>query len=71
MSSTTERLGRAARRSDRLKVKIEMLPTLKRNIPLTEPMNAEEIEKMDDASLSILEEVGVEFLSIDCFSSRS
>ena len=61
MSSTTERLGRAARRSDRLKVKIEMLPTLKRNIPLTEPMNVEEIEKMDDASLSILEEVGVEF----------
>ena len=61
MSNTTERLGRAARRTDRLKIKIEMLPTLKRNIPLTEPMNEEQIEKMDDASLSILEEVGVEF----------
>ena len=61
MSTPAERLGRAARRSDRLKVKIEMLPTLKRNIPLTEPMNEEQIEKMDDASLSILEEVGVEF----------
>ncbi|MDP0596454.1 MAG: trimethylamine methyltransferase family protein, partial [SAR86 cluster bacterium] len=61
MPNSAERLGRAARRSDRLKVKIEMLPTLRRNIPLTEPMNEEQIEKMDDASLSILEEVGVEF----------
>ena len=58
MSNPAERLGRAARRSDRLKVKIEMLPTLERNIPLTEPMNEEQIEKMDDASLSILEDVG-------------
>ena len=55
MANSAERLGRAARRSDRLKVKIEMLPTLRRNIPLTEPMNEEQIEKMDDASLSILE----------------
>jgi len=39
MANSAERLGRAARRSDRLKVKIEMLPTLRRNIPLTEPMN--------------------------------
>jgi len=28
MSSNTERLGRNARRTDRLKTKIEMLPTL-------------------------------------------
>lgn len=61
MAHNTERLGRDARRSDRLKVKINMLPTLKRNLPLTEPMSEEQIEKMDDASLSILEDVGVEF----------
>ena len=47
MAHNTERLGRDARRSDRLKVKINMLPTLKRNLPLTEPMSEEQIEKMD------------------------
>ena len=61
MENSTVRLGRDARRTDRLKVKIEMLPTLKRNLPLTEPMSEEQILKMDDASLSILEDVGVEF----------
>ena len=61
MTTNTERLGRNARRTDRLKVKIEMLPTLKRNLPLTEPMSEEQILKMDDASLSILEDAGVEF----------
>ena len=39
MTTNTERLGRNARRTERLKVKIEMLPTLKRNLPLTEPMS--------------------------------
>jgi len=58
---TTARRGRNARRSSRLEVKIEMLPTLKRGIPLTEPMSEEQIHQIDDASLSILEEVGVEF----------
>ena len=31
MSNTPERLGRNARRTDRLKTKIEMLPTLKQH----------------------------------------
>ena len=61
MSSAVERLGRNVRRAERLKTKIEILPTLKRNIPLTEPMSEEQILQMDNASLSILEEVGVEF----------
>ena len=61
MSNTVARLGRKVRRTDRLKTKIEMLPTLRRNIPLTEPMSEEQILQMDNASLSILEEVGVEF----------
>ncbi|MEO1066666.1 MAG: trimethylamine methyltransferase family protein, partial [Pseudomonadota bacterium] len=38
-----------------------MLPALKRNLPLTEPMNEEQIEKIDNASMDILEEVGVVF----------
>ena len=61
MASSSQRLGRDARRTDRLKVKIDMLPTLKRKIPLTEPMSEAQILKMDDASLSILVDVGVEF----------
>ena len=56
MASSSQRIGRNARRTDRLKVKIEMLPTLKRKIPLTEPMSEEQVLKMDDASLSILED---------------
>ena len=56
MSNPTERLGRAVRRNDRLKVKIEMLPTLKRNIPLTEPMNDEQIEKLNNSLIEICEQ---------------
>ncbi len=39
----------------------DMLPALKRNLPVVEPMNREEIEKIDGASMSILEDVGVVF----------
>jgi trimethylamine--corrinoid protein Co-methyltransferase len=38
-----------------------MLPTLIGQIPLTEPMDEDQINKIDDASMSILEEVGVVF----------
>jgi len=61
MSQKVERRGRDARRTSRLKTKIEMLPTLARGIPLTEPMSEDRIRQIDDASASILEDVGVEF----------
>ncbi|MEC7155821.1 MAG: trimethylamine methyltransferase family protein, partial [Pseudomonadota bacterium] len=38
-----------------------MLPTLAGQLPLTEPMDQEQIERIDAASLDILEEVGVVF----------
>ncbi|ESZ01988.1 trimethylamine methyltransferase [Mesorhizobium sp. L2C089B000] len=38
-----------------------MLPTLKRGLPVVEPMDAEQVERIHEASLSILEEVGVVF----------
>jgi len=38
-----------------------MLPALKRNLPLVEPMTPEQVEKIDNASMAILEEVGVVF----------
>ena len=53
--------GRGERRALRTKINDTMLPNLKRNMPLVEPMNQEQIEKIDDASMSILEEVGVIF----------
>jgi len=53
--------GRAALRRKRQKRDFSMLPALKRNLPLVEPMDQEQVEKIDDASMSILEEVGVVF----------
>ncbi len=53
--------GRQARRDIRTDRTATMLPALKRNLPLVEPMTAEEIERIDDASMRILEEVGVVF----------
>ena len=57
----SRRGGRSARRELRSAPETQMLPALKRNLPLVEPMNEEQIEKIDNASLDILEEVGVIF----------
>jgi trimethylamine--corrinoid protein Co-methyltransferase len=38
-----------------------MLPQLKRGLPVVEPLEQEQIEKIDSASMDILEEVGVIF----------
>ncbi len=55
------RRGRGARRALRQTRDVKMLPALKRGIPLMEPMDAEQVEKIDNASMSILEDVGVVF----------
>ena len=57
----TRKGGRAALRRARSKRNFDMLPALKRQVPLVEPMNEEQIEKIDDASMAILEDVGVVF----------
>lgn len=57
----TQRRGRGSRKKERLATKIEMLPGLKRGLPLTQPMGEEQILRIDDASMTILEEVGVDF----------
>ena len=57
----SERRGRKARRAQRTAPDFSMLPSLKRNLPLCEPMDEEMIHKIDDASMDILEEVGVVF----------
>ena len=58
---TSRRGGRDARRALRKTRPVDMLPALKRNLPLVEPMDEEQIVKIDEASLDILEEVGVIF----------
>ena len=53
--------GRGARRAMRSAPDFEMLPALKRGIPECEVMDQSRVEQIDDASMSILEEVGVIF----------
>ena len=38
-----------------------MLPALRRQLPLVEPMDASQIAQIDEASMAILEDVGVIF----------
>jgi trimethylamine--corrinoid protein Co-methyltransferase len=57
----TVRRGRGARKVARQTRDIKMLPALKRQLPLTEPMTPDQIEKIDAASMNILENVGVQF----------
>ncbi len=57
----TARRGRGARRAIRRKHVADMLPALRCRLPLTEPMDAEQVERIDAASMGILEDVGVVF----------
>ena len=65
MNKQTERPGRAggrrARRTIREATDVTMLPGLTRNIPLCEVMDGAQVERIDDASMTILEDVGVVF----------
>ena len=53
--------GRSERRSIRQKTSDEMLPTLEGRLPLVEPMDMEQVKRIDEASMDILEEVGIAF----------
>jgi len=57
----TRRGGRAALRKAREARSSAMMPALKRRLPLVEPMDQEQVKKIDDASMAILEDVGVIF----------
>ncbi|MEM6665361.1 MAG: trimethylamine methyltransferase family protein [Pseudomonadota bacterium] len=57
----SRRGGRGARREIRSVIDTDMLPALKRKLPLVEPMDPEQIEQIDAASMAILEDVGVVF----------
>ncbi len=57
----TSRRGRGVRKAIRQKRNIKMLPALNHRLPLTEPMDQGQIEKIDNASMDILENVGIVF----------
>jgi trimethylamine--corrinoid protein Co-methyltransferase len=60
-SLNSRRGGRRERRQIRTQPRNDMLPALRRNMPLVEPLSQEQIEKIDHASMDILEEIGVVF----------
>lgn len=53
--------GRAARRAIRTAPDFTMLPGLTRNLPLCEVMDGSQVERIDNASMDILENIGVVF----------
>ena len=61
MQSEKHVAGRGARKAVRQKRDTNMLPALKRGIPLTEPMSPQQVKRIDNASMDILENVGVVF----------
>ncbi len=60
-AGAARRGGRGARRALRTSRRDPMLPALTRGLPLVEPMTQDQIERIDAASMAILEEVGVVF----------
>ncbi|MEQ9692954.1 trimethylamine methyltransferase family protein [Shimia sp. SDUM112013] len=53
--------GRNARRAARSAPVFDMLPGLERNLPVCEIMTGSQVERIHDASMDILENVGVQF----------
>jgi len=53
--------GRSARRTIREATDFSMLPGLISNLPLCEVMDDDQVRLIDDASMSILENVGIVF----------
>ncbi|MFQ5468585.1 MAG: trimethylamine methyltransferase family protein, partial [Kiloniellaceae bacterium] len=60
-AASTRRGGRDARRTLRTSKREDMLPNLKHGLPYTEPLGEEQILRIHEASMRILEEVGVDF----------
>jgi len=60
-TAAARRGGRDSRRGQRSSPSYAMLPGLTRGLPLVEPMTPEQVEKIDRASMDILEQVGVVF----------
>ena len=60
-SQSSRRGGRDSRHRLRKARRNPMLPSLRHGLPYTEPMRAEQVERLHEASMWILENVGVDF----------
>ncbi len=60
-SPSPRRRGRATRRAARVERTVEWLPELRRGIPYLDIVTPEQLERIHDASMSLLEEIGIEF----------
>ncbi len=61
-TSRRERLGgRAGRRALRTAAKFDMLGGLKNRLPVCEVMTEDDVERLDNASMEILENIGIHF----------
>ena len=61
IASNTKRSGRAVRRADRIRHHVNYLPELDRGIPYLDLMTPEQVERIHDASMNILETKGIVF----------
>ncbi len=57
----TIRKGRSSRRLKSQTRSFTMLPALQHSLPLTEPLNQDQIKRIDEASMDILENTGIHF----------
>src|SRR5215218_5549930 len=57
----TGRRGREARRQARTTFQVRSLPPLKRTLPLYEVLNPEQLERLHEAAMRLVEEMGIEF----------
>ena len=57
----TTRKGRSSRRLKSQTRSFTMLPALQHSLPLTEPLNRDQIKRIDEASMDILENTGIHF----------
>lgn len=61
MAIVQQRRGRDARRAERLHAPIVQKRTLVRDIPLYELLDSERLDVIHDASMTVLEEIGIDF----------
>ena len=59
--TASKRRGRGARRAARLEQNIEWWPELTRGIPYLDIVTPDQLERIHDASMTLLEEVGIDF----------
>ncbi len=57
----TIRKGRSSRRLESQTRSFTMLPALRHRLPLTAPLNRDQIKRIDEASMDILENTGIHF----------